>query len=274
MAYDFIDDDLKKKIKRTKFVLMVTRPGTGKTFSGDCLEDVRGWKHVDGDMPAKKRRTNPEWRAASEQMFGFGKFAGITHFMDGILENQKPYFEILARLTLEAARDSNKVVMTFNAYLRSSRGFFRGLLRGAGARDVSTVFLHCDPKLHARALWDRLNRKAIDSGIPLREHLRFWNAEHIEDFESFCAWFQEVAPLNLGFQEADDSEQPYSVVDVTAEDEMVLDRLDAVFGIGTNESRGEEIHMEFFNESGILIPNNSKSVWTSTRSMRPVPSRR
>merc|ERR1712176_1117397 len=112
------------------------------------------------------------------------------------------------------------------------------------------------------------NRKAIDSGILLREHLRFWNAEHIETFRSFRTWFREVAPLNLGFQEADDLERPYTIVDIAAKDETVLDRLDAIFGSDASESSGEEIYMEVFNECEISMPYNSRSFWTSTRTRR------
>ena len=52
----FFDDEHKKKIESTKFVYMAAKAGVGKSFSGDYLEAIRGWKHVDGDFPAKNQQ--------------------------------------------------------------------------------------------------------------------------------------------------------------------------------------------------------------------------
>jgi len=90
----------------------VARASTDKTFSGNYLQCIRGWKHVDGDIPRKNMIANPECKAATERMLGRGEFEGKECNMDRHLENQKPYFETVARLTLEAAHDSDTVVVS------------------------------------------------------------------------------------------------------------------------------------------------------------------
>jgi hypothetical protein len=245
MDYSFIDNELKKKIETTKFVFLVARPGTGKTFSGDYLESVRGWKHIDGDIPVKQMATNPEWFEASSKMFGFGEYEGKTDFFDGILDHSKAYFDILARLTLEAARESNTVVMTHATYFRVVRDYFRKLLVDGGAKDVSTVFLKCDPEPHAKALWERINRQARDSGIPLSTLLEMWGAKlNEETLEDFTRWFIEKSTVYSAFEEVEEAEQPYTLINNTAKDATVLDRLDEVFGIDPNKPRCEGTYEE------------------------------
>jgi len=248
MDISFIDNELKKKIEATKFVFLVARAGTGKTFSGDYLECVRGWKHVDGDIPYKNMMANPQWKAATERMYGFGEFEGKVDMQEGLLEDQKHYFECVARLTLEATRDSDKVVVSHDTYTIDTRDFFRQLLVDAGAKDLSSVFLYTNPDNHARAIWDHLNRQAKDSGFPLSVVLKLWQADGIKDFENFQTWFREESPIYTMFEEAEDSEQPYLIVDNTAKDVTVLNQLDEVFGIKKNTSRGDGTYDEMIQK--------------------------
>lgn len=43
-----ITEDHRKKIESTQFVFVVAMSAVGKTFIGDYLEAIQGWKHVDG----------------------------------------------------------------------------------------------------------------------------------------------------------------------------------------------------------------------------------
>ena len=243
-----IDEDLKKKIESTKFVYLVAKAGTGKTFSGDYLEVVRGWKHIDGDIPVKQQSSNPEWKDAWDQMFTLfmteknanGPMVNREYFDqkdDEWIHNEcfKAYMKILADLTLEGARDSETVVMSHASYLIPQRIFLTQLLKDAGAKDVSTVFLHTDFDAHMQALWKRTTRQAEQMGKTIEEYGELMGVPNF-DFDKFVE-FQKLS-YDV-WEEPDESEQPYKVVDNTAKDVTVFDALDEAFGIDKNTSRGD-----------------------------------
>jgi len=236
---DHIDEDLKKKIESTKFVYMVAQSGVGKTFNGDYLQAIRGWKHIDGDIPVKESELNSEYKDATEQLFDDYKnkiFQGEKWVDTGAW---KAYMKILARLTLEGARDSDTVVLTHPSYIRSQRTGLRQYLIDAGAKDVSTVFLHCDFDVHMQSAWKRTVRQAEQAGITVEEfQINLIGLPGIVDFDSYVR-AQEY--FMSSYDEPDKSEQPYKMVDVTAKDVMVLDSLDEAFGI-ENKSRGDLTH--------------------------------
>jgi len=232
-----IDEDFKKKIESTKFVYMVALSGIGKTFNGDYLQTIRGWKHIDGDGPVKQADgPNSKFKVAYDQMIGDWneKLVQGEEWVD--TGAWKVYTKELARLMLEGARDSDTVVMTHATYLRQQRTGLRQYLIDAGAKDVSTVFLHCGFDAHMQALWKRQNRMADQAGLTIEEMYKGWGVPGIVDFDSFVKsqkiWYDN-------FDKPDESEQPYKMVDVTAKDVTVWDSLDEAFGIEKNKSRGD-----------------------------------
>jgi len=239
---DNIDEDLKKKIESTKFVYMVAKSGVGKTFSGDYLEAIRGWKHIDGDIILKGSESNSEYKDATEQMISWIEDRMAVAAQGEELVDTggwKTYFKIMARLTLEGARDSDTVVITHATSHRFRRDGLRQHLIDAGAKDVSTVFLHCDFDAHMQALWKRYNRLADQGGITIEEHFKSFDMPGIVDFDSFVEQHKHFV-----FEEPDESEQPYKMVDVTAKDVTTLDGLDEAFGIENNKSRGDGTYDE------------------------------
>lgn len=253
MDLDFIDEELKEKIANTKFRYIVARAATGKTFTGDYLEAIRGWKHVDGDEPAKTLSINPEWTDAVDRLFGAGKYEEpkkkdpLAFHLNP--ENYQPYFSIVARLTLEAARESSTVVVSHATYVLDQRNFFRQCLVDAGATDVETVFLYSDPDKHAEALWSRCHRQAEQSGVSVQTILIMWGVERpLEDLEAFKKWFMDESVVYSHFMPEDEKEQPYVIVNNTAKDATVLDRVDEVFGIEKDLSRGEGTYEEMIEK--------------------------
>jgi len=237
-----IDDDLQKKIESTKFVFMVAQSGVGKTFNGDYLQAIRGWKHIDGDIPVKESGTNSEYMAAMGQLFGDYKNKMIQGEEWVDTGAWKPYMKILARLTLEGARDSDTVVLTHPSYIRPQRAGLRQYLIDAGATDVSTVFLHCDFGVHMQAVWKRAVRQAEQAGVTVEEfQLKLIGIPGIKDFDSFVG---AQKAFMASYDEPDESEQPYTMVDITAKDVTVLDRMDEAFGIEKDTSRGDETYDE------------------------------
>lgn len=63
----------------------------------------------------------------------------------------------------------------------------------------------------------------------------------VVDFDSYVKWQKEC--LMAAYDEPDESEQPYTIVDVTAKDVSVWDSLDEVFGI-ENKSRWDLTYEE------------------------------
>jgi len=234
---DNIDEDLKKKIESTKFVFMVAHSGVGDTFNGDYLEAIRGWKHIDGDGPLKESDgPNSKFRVAFDQMLAdWNKKAdqGEEWVDTGAW---KVYMKELARLALEGARDSDTVVLTHASYIRQQRTGLRQYLIDAGAKDISTVFLHCDFDAHMQAAWKRTGRQAEEGDTTVEKMFKHFGFLGVVDFDSYVRWQKET--LMAAYDEPDESEQPYTIVDVTAKDVSVWDSLDEAFGI-ENTSRGD-----------------------------------
>jgi len=220
---------------------MVASSGVGKTFSGDYLEAIRGWKHIDGDIILKQSESNPEYKDAMEQLTSWwvDKAAQGEEYVD--TGGWKAHFKILARLTLEGARDSDTVVVTYVAYKSQWRAAFRQYLIDAGAKDVSTVVLHCDFDALMQAVWKRTNRLADQAGTTVEELMKTFHHPGVVDFDSFVKFEKDYFPE---FDEPDESEQPYKILDVTAKDVTVMDSLDEAFGIEKNKSRGDLTYEE------------------------------
>mmetsp|Transcript_58406 Transcript_58406/g.66206 ORF Transcript_58406/g.66206 Transcript_58406/m.66206 type:complete len:328 (-) Transcript_58406:43-1026(-) len=229
-----IDEEHKKMIESTQFAFVVAQSGVGKTFTGDYLEAIRGWKHIDGDMPIKNIDTSPEYSDMTDQLLGKGNYAEKDDEWR-LTEGWKPYMKELARLTLEGAKDSNKVVLTHASYRVPQRLFLRQQLIDAGAKDVSMLFLECDFDAHMDAVYKRTLRQADQSDTTLEEIFKEFGIEGIVDFESFVALHKT---FGLFYQEPHYSEKPFTVVDNTAKDMTVFDNYDIELGI-KDKHRGD-----------------------------------
>jgi len=196
---------------------------------------------------------NLEYEEATNQFLGMGPYhdeayKDIVAYRSDV-ENAKKYFSIVARLSLEAARDSDVVVMSHATSSQKNRLFFRQVLTDAGAKDVSSVFLYCDPDAHAEVLYKRSLRQAEQAHSDPQVIFHFLGAERpLEDVTAFKQWFKNESLVYNGFQEASEAEQPYSVVDNTAKDVTVLDSLDEALGLDKNESRGDGTYEEMIEK--------------------------
>lgn len=229
------DDDHRKKIESTRFIFLVAPPGTGKSFSGDYLELFCGWKHVDGDTPLKTPNKTPKYQDLTDRTFQSGPYEGMDREFFRT-EGLKPYMEEIARLTLEAARESDKVVLSWACMFKPMRSYLRQILADAGA-NVTMIVLQCDFVAHMNALWKRHCRQAEQAGITIAELIGgITNVDDFIEFEkSGKGWY-------AGWESIDDSEEPFVIVDVTPKDETVLDILDAA--AGTPSSGRSELSME------------------------------
>jgi hypothetical protein len=246
---DDIDADLQQKIASTTFVYIVALAGVGKTFAGDYLEAVRGWKHIDGDIPFKQS-SNPQWLDARQQLMRSGPYAERAGDAEWVQqESFKAYTDILVGLTLGGCADNaasaasnnasnnasnhNKVVLTHASYTVEQRKYCKEQLLNAGAKKVETIFLHCEFDAHMETVWKRTNRWADQGGTTVEEVMEGIGLPGIQNFESFV----EVQKYMMCFWDDPDeaSDAPYVTVDVTAKDVTVLDGLDAALGIVEND---------------------------------------
>ena len=95
---------------------------------------MHGYHHVDGDIPLKNMTLVPEYMEMQEKAILHGDWA--------------PHFSELARLTLEGAKDHDKVVLSHATNLNEYRDHvIKKLIEGGASEDKITILqLTIDPK--------------------------------------------------------------------------------------------------------------------------------
>merc|ERR1739848_587745 len=108
------------------------------------------------------------------------------------------------------------------------REYFRELLIEGGAKDVRTVFLHCEKDILMRAVWNRYLRLAEQGGIAVETLLEYIGAPvgSVTDFDSFSTWYDSVDTFEGPDADIEPSSSSCKVVDVSAKDVTVMDSLD------------------------------------------------
>jgi len=220
----------KKKIESTQFVLLFAQSHVGKTYLGDYLEAMHSWKHIRGDVSMKNIiEANPNYFDLSPQIFTNGTWSYTSEgYMWKFTEEEKASMAKLARITLDGANESNKVVLTFSPYTVPMRSFLRKQLADAGAKDVSVVFLDLDTDARMQGIRENANRISRLVGKPIEEVYNGLGINPNVDFDSFVK-FQKAQ--DAFYQQPQQVEQPFSVIDITPSDSCVLERLDQIVGI-------------------------------------------
>ena len=95
---------------------------------------VHGYHHVDGDIPAKHMTLVPEYKEIIEKWL--------------IDDDGAPHFSELARLTLEAAKSHDKVVLSHASFKNKDRDHVvKKLIEGGAIEDnITLIQLTIDPK--------------------------------------------------------------------------------------------------------------------------------
>jgi len=236
-------------------------PGTGKTFTGDYLELVHGFKHVDGDLPFRTAE-KPGMDEVNYKFFELNRkypFLKGTRSSDEQLERCKqhgikleeteqywePFFQAMVDNTLEAANTNEKVVVTFKSQFRRQREFIMQKLKEGGANNVTLMCLTMNQDKKLEGIYYRTKKDAASSGMTHGGLLLGFGEEPWAGPESpTLEEFLEVAkrPGQLG---DDPFELPPSyakVVDVTARDVSTIDGVDAALGLQRpNDLTYEEI---------------------------------
>ena len=191
-----------------EIVFLVAPAGTGKTFSGDYLDVFQGFKHVDGDTPIKNLHLSKEYKEIVANLIKCG-FEYVMKGEDGPDELWQPYYEELVKLTLEGAKHSDKVVITYAAYRQTHRDFFlKKLVEGGVSKDnLTLVVLTIDLDVKLRGLYYRSKHLAEADGMTIEEMMKAqgWKVEG----EISCSRYIEICKTEFAhiyrsgnFQEA------------------------------------------------------------------------
>jgi len=216
-------------------IFVCASPGTGKTFTGDYLEVVHGFHHVDGDM--MNDRQNPKVKKVGAEIWEcLTKYDGE----DGPYELWQPYMHEIAIRTLEAAKKSDKVVLTFAAMRNTWRNYIMSVLKeqtsaaataaGDMTTNISMVFLTMDQDVKLEGLYHRTKRQAEGRG-GIRSFMRFlgWEGEGeitLQEFKTFTN-----TPGKFGSWICEDPPSYVKVIDVTNRDVTTIDGVDAAIGL-------------------------------------------
>ncbi|KAK1741260.1 hypothetical protein QTG54_007738 [Skeletonema marinoi] len=193
-------------------------PGTGKSFTGDYMTVMHDYHHVDGDIPLKHMCLVPEYKEMAEKMFIEGDW--------------EPYFSELARLTLEGAKDNDKVVLSHATDKNEMRDHvIKQIIEGGASEDKITIIqLTIDPKVKARGLYHRTARMAEQSGMTMTECCKA--------FMEFEGEMTEEKWINMTLEaEAAQPEDGFEVhpkaimVDISGRDVTHFDNVDKALGL-------------------------------------------
>jgi len=224
-------------IKSSNIYIVAAAPGTGKTFTGDYLDHVHGFTHIDGDQTLRNLHIQK-----NQQLFAGIVEAGLLNKQNRDIPETlwRPYYQDLIDRTLEAANTSNKVVVTFAMFTQKERDFLMTKLKEGGVQCPKLIFLTMDKDLNMEGLYHRTKRqlKAMDMTLEDYFESEGWKPDYDGDgnrdvsLEEFKILFKKYNPFV--FQPFDDPPLYAKVVDVTLRDVTVLNAIDTVIGLDRN----------------------------------------
>ena len=216
----------------------------GKTFTGDYLDVVHGFSHVDGDV-ALRNANLPKYKKLNakqtENGMRYPNEAGDPKLYG-------PFFQEMVDRALEAAKKSYKVVITYAAWRQEYRDFVMDKLREGGAKDPTMLFLTMDKNVQIDGLYDRSKRQCEAIGMTIEEMAKGvlgWEGEGEVTRSVFRQILHEADEKKKqeGIVDFDPAPSYATVVDVTTRDVTQLDRVDAALGLVRTAEAGtyEEI---------------------------------
>jgi len=241
-------------IASSHFVYCVAMPGTGKTFTGDYLDLIHGFHHVDGDLAFRSQYT-PEMREAFTKMVeGIHRHPILKDFMkdvkssDDLAELEEywgPLFQVRVDSALEAAKTNDKVVITFADGFQVQRDFVFKKLKEGGAKNITLLCLSMDQDKKLESLYHRTVRQAEAMGITVGDVMRLcgWEGKGEPTMEVSKSFMSQ--PGAMGNCVFEDLPSHAKIVDVTNRDVTNIDGIDAALGLFRS---GEESYDEIVKQ--------------------------
>jgi len=213
-------------IQNAQVVYVVGPSGTGKSFTGDYLQVVHGYKHVDGDGPLKSC-ADPTCYEMTHNM--------ITS--NGKKELWSPYFEEIAKRAVDAAKHNDKVVLSHATYQQEVRDVvIEKIVEGGVPRDHITIIeLTIDMEVKLRFLYRRNKRGAEQSGITIEEGSKSylkWEGDELTEEKFVKAMLKSNGGDAFGVFE----DCPIATkVDVSGRDISHCDNIDKALGLNRSD---------------------------------------
>jgi len=238
-------------IASSHFVYCVAMPGTGKTFTGDYLDLIHGFHHVDGDLAFRSQYT-PEMREAFTKMVEGGhRYPILKDFKssDDIAEFEEywgPLFQVRVDSALEAAKTNDKVVITFADGFQVQRDFVFKKLKEGGAKNITLLCLSMDQDKKLESLYHRAVRQCDAMGITVGDFMRMgeWEGKGEPTMEVYKSFMNRPGALGI-FSVFEDLPSHAKIVDVTNRDVTHIDGVDAALGLFRS---GEESYDEIVKQ--------------------------
>eukprot|EP00751_Fragilariopsis_kerguelensis_P028810 CAMPEP_0170922826 /NCGR_PEP_ID=MMETSP0735-20130129/10677_1 /TAXON_ID=186038 /ORGANISM="Fragilariopsis kerguelensis, Strain L26-C5" /LENGTH=308 /DNA_ID=CAMNT_0011322305 /DNA_START=8 /DNA_END=930 /DNA_ORIENTATION=+ len=226
-------------IANAKIVFIVAVSGCGKSFTGDYLHFMHGYTHVDGDGPIKNCH-KPRNRELTVNFFTC-MYQHIQKGEDGPEELWQPYYSEIVKNTIEAAKYSDKVVLSHAVYRQAHREFtVEKLVEGGATRGNITVLeLMIDPDVKLKGLYYRTKEQMENGGMTMGDYMRTKGWEGEGDLT--CAeWIQITKSTMPGWAGGGAyKEIPIGfgkTVDVSGRDMTTLDAVDEALGLVGNRN--------------------------------------
>lgn len=223
-----------RQAQPSKFVIITSWAGVGKTTTGEYLGKYCKFSHIDGDNI--KRTPFPETKNASD---GLTKSFTAYWCRDQMAppELWRPYLNILCGQCLEAAKTNNCIVLSFSVHRREVRDFLRERL----GRGVLFLKLECDVDVVVGSAIERiaefmsLDDKTVEDWWAGPQSLvdgRSWLEEYGEySYDGFKR--MQLEHHLSGMEAFAEDEKDYVSVDASSRDMNVLDRVHEVLGLGS-----------------------------------------
>jgi len=223
-----------ENISNCQIVYVVAVSGCGKSFTGDYLHLMHGYSHVDGDGPVKNCHI-PRNKELTIGMFTNG-MTYIVKGEDGLEELWQPYQSEIAKDTIEAAKNSDKVVLSHATYRQTHREFtVDQLVEGGATRENITILqLMVDPDVKLKGSFYRTKEQSENAGITMGDNMRTHGWEGVGDgtLAEYVKFMKETMPDHAGNDAFEDIPNGYGkTVDVSGRDMTHLDGVDEALGL-------------------------------------------
>jgi len=221
-------------ISNTKIVFVVAVSGCGKSFTGDYLHSMHGYTHVDGDGPIR----NCHIPRNRELVVGFLKCM-VQHFLkgeDGPEELWQPYYSEIVKNTIEAAKYSDKIVLSHATYRQSHREFVMDKLVEGGATkgNITVLELMVNPDVKLKGLYYRTKEQMENGEMTIGDNMRThgWEGEGNINCDEYTQFMKKKYPEFAGNGAYVEIPSGYGkTVDVSGRDMTHLDGVDEALGL-------------------------------------------
>mmetsp|Transcript_53460 Transcript_53460/g.59705 ORF Transcript_53460/g.59705 Transcript_53460/m.59705 type:complete len:330 (+) Transcript_53460:36-1025(+) len=231
-------------IASSHFVFCVAMPGTGKTFTGDYLDIIHGFHHVDGDLPYRTAHLPKMREVVFKKIEGSKrvKEPKSSDDLKGSEECWEPFFQVMVESALEAANTKNKVVITYACAFNIQRDFVIHKLTKGGTKNVTLIYLDMNKRKKLEGLYHRSVKQAVASGVSLGDQMRVMGWDGKGDEPSMNEYIHNfMSTRNILNPVFEDPPPDAVVVDITERDVTVIDGVDDALGL---QRSGEESYDE------------------------------